>query len=113
MTIQRHGALQRMLVMHGDYCARREWLARKEFVRRMNLGARLVIHNDKLCFVEIEHFAKLFGEEPGQQINDDIRRLKQVLETGEVVRSHGSPEGMGRSILRQRPAQPSESEARL
>jgi uncharacterized membrane protein len=31
--------------------------------------------------------AKLFGEEPQQQITDDLRRLKQVLETGEVVRS--------------------------
>lgn len=58
-------------------------------------------------------FAKLFGEEPGQQIDDDIRRLKQVLETGEVVRSNGSPEGMGRSMLHQHPAQPSESDARL
>ena len=58
-------------------------------------------------------FAKLLGEEPGQQIDDDLRRLKQVIETGEVVRSHGSPEGMGRSILKQHPAQPSEGEARL
>ena len=58
-------------------------------------------------------FAKLLGEEPSQQIDDDLRRLKQVIETGEVVRSHGSPEGMGRSILKQRPAQPSEGEARL
>jgi uncharacterized membrane protein len=28
--------------------------------------------------------AKLFGEEPRQQIRDDLRRLKQLLETGEV-----------------------------
>jgi uncharacterized membrane protein len=51
--------------------------------------------------------AKLFGEEPQQQITDDLRRLKQVLETGEVVRSEGSPEGT-RSLrqVKQRPAQP-------
>jgi uncharacterized membrane protein len=51
--------------------------------------------------------AKLFGEEPQQQITDDLRRLKQVLETGEVVRSEGSPEGT-RSLRQviQRPAQP-------
>ena len=56
--------------------------------------------------------AKLFGEEPGQQTGDDIRRLKQVLETGEVLRSHGSPEGIGtRSVMRQHPAQPSEHDA--
>jgi uncharacterized membrane protein len=34
--------------------------------------------------------AKLFGEEPGQQIQGDLRRLKQVLETGEVVHSDAS-----------------------
>ena len=39
--------------------------------------------------------AKLFGEEPAQQIGDDLRRFKQVMETGEVVRSDGSLEGAG------------------
>jgi uncharacterized membrane protein len=34
--------------------------------------------------------AKLFGEEPGQQVRGDLRRLKQVLETGEVVHSDAS-----------------------
>jgi len=28
--------------------------------------------------------AKLFGEEPSQQIQDDLRRLKQIMETGDV-----------------------------
>ena len=49
-------------------------------------------------------FAMLFNESPEQQIYDDLRRLKQVLETGEVIRSDGSPNGTG-DIL-QRPAQP-------
>ena len=51
--------------------------------------------------------AKLFGEEPQQQVKDDLRRFKQVVETGEVVRSEGSPEGT-RALrqVRQRPAQP-------
>ncbi len=50
--------------------------------------------------------AKLFGEEPGIQLKDDLRRFKQVVETGEVVRSDGSPEGqLGRRQLKQRPAQ--------
>lgn len=47
--------------------------------------------------------AKLFGEEPKQQIWEDLHRLKQVMETGEVVRSDGALEGMGSS---QRPGQP-------
>jgi uncharacterized membrane protein len=49
-------------------------------------------------------FAKLFNQSPEQQIYDDLRRLKQVVETGEVVRSDGSPEGSGQVL--QRPAQP-------
>jgi uncharacterized membrane protein len=52
-------------------------------------------------------FARLFGEEPHQQVEDDLRRFKQVMETGEVVRSDGSPEGHSASRqLIQRPAQP-------
>jgi uncharacterized membrane protein len=30
-------------------------------------------------------FAKMFGEEPGGQIADDLRRFKQVMEIGEVM----------------------------
>ena len=56
--------------------------------------------------------AKLFGEEPTQQIRDDLRRLKQVMETGEVVRSDGSPEGAGQGMSKQRAAQAAESEVR-
>ena len=51
--------------------------------------------------------AKLLGEEPSQQVKDDLRRFKQVLETGEVVRSDGTPGGI-RALgqARQRRAQP-------
>lgn len=57
--------------------------------------------------------AKLFGEEPTQQMKDDLRRFKQVLETGEVLRSDGSPEGTrsGRQF-HQRDAQPVEGSGR-
>jgi uncharacterized membrane protein len=48
--------------------------------------------------------ARLFGEEPGQQVAGDLRRFKQVVETGEVVLSEGNPEGFGKKM--QRPAQP-------
>jgi uncharacterized membrane protein len=34
--------------------------------------------------------AKLFREEPSQQVGDDLRALKQVLETGDVMVSDGS-----------------------
>lgn len=48
--------------------------------------------------------ASVFNESAHQQLHDDLRRLKQVLETGEIARSDGSPHGAG-SVL-QRPAQP-------
>ena len=54
--------------------------------------------------------AKLFGEEPGQQIADDLHRFKQMLEVGEVIRSEASPEGSGQGIRRQRLSQPLERE---
>jgi uncharacterized membrane protein len=37
--------------------------------------------------------AKLFGEEPGQQVQDDLRALKQLLEAGEVPTVAGQPRG--------------------
>jgi uncharacterized membrane protein len=57
--------------------------------------------------------AKLFGEEPGEQVADDLRRLKQVMEVGEIIRSDASLPGPGPSYLTQRGAHPPESEARL
>ena len=41
-------------------------------------------------------FAKLFGEEPDQQINEDLRHFKQLMETGEVATVQGQPTGRGR-----------------
>ena len=58
--------------------------------------------------------AKLFGEEPALQVRDDLRRFKQVMETGEVVRSDGTPEGtLARRLVAQRPAQPLEDAAQV
>jgi uncharacterized membrane protein len=49
--------------------------------------------------------ARLLGEEPDNQVAGDLRRLKQILETGEVVVSEAVVGGRSR---RQRPAQPAE-----
>ena len=50
---------------------------------------------------------KLVGEEPAQQVRDDLRRFKQVMETGDIVRSDGLPRGTeARKQGVQRPAQP-------
>lgn len=40
--------------------------------------------------------ARLFGEEPNVQVREDLRRLKQLLETGEVPTTEGQPSGRGR-----------------
>ena len=50
--------------------------------------------------------AKLFGEEPQQQLDDDLRRFKQVLEVGEVVVSDATLLGTG--YFAQRPARPAD-----
>jgi uncharacterized membrane protein len=50
---------------------------------------------------------KLTGKDPIANIKDDLRRFKAKVETGEVPRSEGSPEGeAAERKLGQRPAQP-------
>jgi hypothetical protein len=46
--------------------------------------------------------ARLFGESPQQQVRSDLRRFKQVLETGQVLESEATIHG------RPHPAQPPE-----
>ncbi len=41
-------------------------------------------------------FAKLFGEEPEQQLGDDLRRFKQLMEAGEIATTEGQSSGRGR-----------------
>lgn len=51
--------------------------------------------------------ATLLGESPEQQVNDDLRRFKQIIETGQVLRSDGSPDGtVAFSQMHQQTAQP-------
>lgn len=51
--------------------------------------------------------AKLFGEEPSQQIEEDLRRFKQLIETGEIPTTIGQPAGhrslIGRALHRGMP----------
>ena len=71
-------------------------------------------NNGTIVHVDIEYnppggvigsvVAKLSGEEPGQQIYDDLRNLKQVMEVGEIVLSDGTVWDNG--YLTQRPARP-------
>ena len=43
------------------------------------------------------YVAKLFGEEPSQQIRKDLMRLKQILEAGEIPSTEGQPVGAKRA----------------
>jgi len=45
-------------------------------------------------------FAKLFGEEPGQQLRDDLRHFKQMMETGEVASVKGQSSGRNQDFDR-------------
>ncbi|HEX5809077.1 MAG TPA: SRPBCC family protein, partial [Anaerolineales bacterium] len=38
-------------------------------------------------------FAKLFGQEPGTQIKEDLRHFKQIMETGEISTVEGQSSG--------------------
>ena len=50
---------------------------------------------------------KLVGTEPKAKVMDDLRRFKQVVETGEITRSDATPEGEAlERDLDQRPGQP-------
>lgn len=54
-----------------------------------------------------EMVQKLVGTEPLAKVKDDLRHFKQRVETGEVPRSDGSPEGERvERKLKQHPAHP-------
>ena len=53
--------------------------------------------------------ARLLGEEPGLQVADDLRRFKQIVETGRVPWSDAT---VGDRKLRQRPGQPTSNPVR-
>lgn len=54
-----------------------------------------------------EKVAAVIGVDPQRQLDDALRRFKQVLETGEVLRSDGSPGGTdARQQRTQRAAEP-------
>ncbi len=41
-------------------------------------------------------FAKLFGEDPDRQVQEDLRRFKMLIETGELATTEGQPTGVAR-----------------
>jgi uncharacterized membrane protein len=56
---------------------------------------------------------KLTGKDLATELADDLRRFKQLVETGEIARSDGTPDGhLLAEHLEQRPAQPLEEVAR-
>lgn len=43
--------------------------------------------------------AKVFGEEPDQQLRDDLRHFKQLMEAGEIPTIEGQPSGRRSAVL--------------
>jgi uncharacterized membrane protein len=58
---------------------------------------RVVLRYDPPGGVIGAAIAKLFGEEPSQQIEADLRRFKQVMETGETATTTGQSSGRSAS----------------
>ncbi len=54
---------------------------------------RVILKYDPPAGIVGSTLAKLFGEEPGQQIEDDLRRFKQLMEAGETATTEGQPSG--------------------
>lgn len=54
---------------------------------------RVVLKYDAHAAQLAEPLARLMGESPRQQIHEDLRRFKQVMETGEVATVEGQPQG--------------------
>jgi uncharacterized membrane protein len=44
--------------------------------------------------------AKLFGEEPEIQVQQDLRRFRAVMETGEIATTEGQPHGRRGALYR-------------
>ena len=58
---------------------------------------RVVLKYDPPAGVVGSTIAKLFGEEPAQQIDEDLRRFKSLMEAGEAPSTEGQPTGRGAS----------------
>ena len=77
-------------------------------------GTELHLDHDPGTRTILSAAAKITGKAPDQQISDDLRRFKSLLETGVLARSATSPEGPSstRQILHKlHPAQPGAEEA--
>jgi uncharacterized membrane protein len=45
-------------------------------------------------------FSRLFGENPEQQVREDLRRFKQLMEAGEIPTTEGQPSGRRSAFVR-------------
>ena len=63
--------------------------------QRLDLGTevRVVMEYAPLGGAAGSLVARLFGTAPEQQVDEDLRRLKQILETGDPITVEGQPSG--------------------
>lgn len=66
-----------------------------EFRPTANRGTEVIVHiNYEAPAGKIGSFAaKIFGEEPNQQVAEDLRRFKSLMEAGLIMKVEGQPSG--------------------
>jgi uncharacterized membrane protein len=65
----------------------------RELPHHRGTEVRVVLKYDAHAAQLAAPLARLMGASPRQQVHEDLRRLKQVMETGEVATTAGQPRG--------------------
>src|SRR5829696_4471841 len=85
----------------------------QEITSKLSQADPLLTHDVRISYAPApggalgQKVAAVVGSDPQRQLDDALRRFKQLVETGEVIRSEASPGGTdAKQQRRQRPAQP-------
>ncbi|MBX7174585.1 MAG: DUF2892 domain-containing protein [Pyrinomonadaceae bacterium] len=77
-------------------------IGKVEFTATANRGTEVKVHlsyivpGGKLTALA----AKIFGEEPSQQVAEDLRRFKRLMETGLIMKIDGQPSGREKDSIK-------------
>ncbi len=97
--------LQRVAVDELGDDKRSHWVAKAPLGREIEWDSEITEERENEYIVKVSMqyhppagsmgaaVAKLFGEEPDQQVREDLRHFKQIMETGEIPSVEGQPSG--------------------
>lgn len=74
---------------------------------------RISMHYGAPAGGAVRSIAKLFGLDPGSELRQDLRRFKQLIETGEIATTRGQPSGRRSALGRVLPEGRKSREGRL